>query len=354
MGKDTDISLLNDFFKKLEIGPGDLAFFCGAGISRDSNLPTAFDLKHEILRVLNVNDVNAKKVLYSNVPFESFMETLAQTLRLEEVLSIFIDAEPNNNHLILAEAVQRGISSLIVTTNFDTCIEKAFHSLGLKLSEDFQVLRQESEFKELDKLEEQARATIIKVHGSVDVPNSIRTTLASVSQKENSDDRRRVIEHTFLTGLHKFVIVLGYSCSDIFDIVPSIENIKDSEKEVLFVQHSSQDEFKIEDISVQTSNNPFRSFKGKRIIVDTGVFMKYLTESFSIEQRRSELTKNLAWKATIKKILRDYFKFNTETQFLISGQLMQLVSDHHSAVSYYQKAVSSAKQQKNRQISKGH
>ena len=345
VSKDTSSALLIELFKKLEVGSGDIAFFCGAGISRDSSLPTAFELKYEILTNLKINDANAQKIMHSNVPFESFMETLAQNLQIEDLLSIFTNAEPNNNHLILAGSVLKNISSLIVTTNFDTCIEKAFHSIGLYSPGDFKVLSQENEFKEFDKFSGQARVTLVKIHGSVDIPNSIRTTLASVSQKENSDARRKIIEHTFLSGPHRVVVVLGYSCSDLFDIVPSIENIRSSEKEVLFVQHSDRGEFRIEDISISSENNPFRLFKGYRLIVDTKIFMKKLNEHFSIESKLSELEKNSFWKERIKKVLKAYFNLNFDTQFLMSGQLMELVSDHRTAVSYYQKAINSARQQ---------
>jgi tetratricopeptide (TPR) repeat protein len=86
-----------------------------------------------------------------------------------------------------------------------------------------------------------------------------------------------VIRHLFSSGEHKAVLVLGYSCSDVFDIIPQILSIQDSGIQVFFVKHSHDPNvLSIKTLSAEIGNNPFRHFFGKWIVCDTDLLIKTL------------------------------------------------------------------------------
>lgn len=53
---------------------GEIAIFAGAGISKDSGLPLAFDLKKSMLTKLITNKKDIKEIMHSDVPFEYFVQ----------------------------------------------------------------------------------------------------------------------------------------------------------------------------------------------------------------------------------------------------------------------------------------
>jgi hypothetical protein len=62
-------------------------------------------------------------------------------------------------------------------------------------------------------------------------------TLQQVAAKILSAQRMAVIEHIFSEGAHQNVLVLVYSCSDVFDISPQIAAIREYHKKVIYIDH---------------------------------------------------------------------------------------------------------------------
>ena len=197
--------------------------FCGAGISRHSGLPLANELVRYVLEMLNVLKEQTETIINSNLPFEAFIETLREASDIDRILDIFHLGIPNTNHILLAKLAKAKYLKTICTTNFDQLIERALQSEGLVKGEDFQVFYKEDDFSHIDWDDDKIH--LIKIHGSVEDKDNMAVTLQQVAKQELSAQRMRVIEHIFSKGADQNVLVLGYSCSDVFDISPQIKAI---------------------------------------------------------------------------------------------------------------------------------
>ena len=256
----------------------EFAVFCGAGISRNSGLPLANELKHYILEKLPIDNQDTEEIMNSNLPFEAFMETLSENSDISIILNTFKDGETDTNHILMAKLAKNGYLKTIFTTNFDLLIEKALRKEGLKKGKDFEVYYDENQFSKVD-FNILNKISIFKIHGSIDNINSIRTTMKAVASKILSDQRMKVINYIFSTGYHKKVLILGYSCSDEFDITPQIQSIEENQKEIIFVEHSKEKKEEIGDIKTKDFKNPFKKFLGSRIKHHTDDFIRDLWNS---------------------------------------------------------------------------
>lgn len=346
MNQDRNMSLdvISDYINSLKLRAGNVAFFCGSGISRDSGLPTADDLKSEILASLGFDEKKQSIINNFRVPFEGFIEKLSDFINLDQLFEFFSKAIPDLDHLFLAKAYKNGLTRTILTTNFDTCLEKALKN-EVKNSHDMPIiLYEEDQFDSLQQINETDDPVLIKIHGTSENFSSIRATVKSVANHTNLSKRKIPIDYLFSSGKHNIVIILGYSCSDIFDISPAIENIVGSDKEVIIVDHDPE-RIAIEDISVKEERNPFKNYRGKRIFIDTKDFIKMLAEKFSISLSSLEMKHGNYWKKEVKSFFFNRFKEDPSLRFTLSGTLLQLVSEHREAIGYFNKALNASKQQ---------
>lgn len=200
----------------------ELALFCGAGVSRNSGLPLARELAWSLLERLfgGENDGHAHTIMSSRLPFEALMEVISTHSDISYLLDIFSEGRPNINHILIARLARHGYLNTIVTTNFDTLIERA---LQVEFGDDnhFQVYCDETQFVRIGGGGSgDDTVKIFKIHGSAGNRESVRTTLKMVASRHLSEKRMNVVKHAFCSGNHKKILVLGYSCSDWFDIVP--------------------------------------------------------------------------------------------------------------------------------------
>lgn len=192
------------------IKAGELALFCGAGISKNSGLPLADELKQQILDKLPIDKEDITEIMNSNLPFEAFIDALSETIfypfDVLKIFDIFEDGLPNTNHILIARLAKNGCLKTILTTNFDLLIEKALEKEGLKRNEDFEVYYDEDQFSRIDfENIDDGIIRIFKIHGSTEDKKSIRTTLTDVANKKLSGMRRSLISYLFSTGRHKRV-----------------------------------------------------------------------------------------------------------------------------------------------------
>jgi tetratricopeptide (TPR) repeat protein len=249
---------------------GRAAVFCGAGISLNSGLPTANALIGTILSRLQASQETRACLLGSGLPFEAFMEIVKNMVGIDELLDIFRQGRPNGTHRCIAELVRRRWVTTVCTTNFDTLIEAALAAAGLSEERDYVVLRASSDFATFDW--DDARPRLLKMHGSIDSPGTLAISLRDVASRILSAGRQIAIERIFSADSHNAVIVLGYSCSDIFDISPAIESLPSHDTEVILIEHLRPTEppREPEDIHAAAVKNPFRRFKtGRRYFADT-------------------------------------------------------------------------------------
>ena len=270
----------------IQLDRDSLSVFCGAGISRDSGLPLANELKRAILAALPIPETEHDLYVNAQLPFEAFMEVLADNCRIQDILDIFLDGQPNTNHRLIARLVAEGTVRFIYTTNFDLLLERALTEVGLQQGRDFQVISREKEFADIGF--DEKTCYVLKLHGSADDPESIRTTLRGIAAKSLSEHRMRLIRHCFADGPHTSTLILGYSCSDLFDLVPQIQSIKQSTKKIILIEHGigkEPTEWKIlqmqQTTNIGSQHNPFSRFTGVIVQCDTGAFMKAIWQMAS-------------------------------------------------------------------------
>jgi NAD-dependent SIR2 family protein deacetylase len=195
---------------------GEIVVLCGAGISRESGLPIVNELVPFILRKLGASaeeEISLKKV---RLPFESFIDTLAAETNISQLLNIYRGGTPNATHTLLAKLMKRGYLKTICSMNFDRLIETSLNNAGLKTNVDFDVVYRESEFDKIDL--HSSRPILIKLHGCISDERKLGVSIKHVANKISVESRSRIIKQLFSDGPHWGVLVLGYSCSDVFDV----------------------------------------------------------------------------------------------------------------------------------------
>lgn len=231
------------------IGEGRVAIFCGAGISIASGIPSAKELQRVLLTKLPASELEITRLVENDLPFEAFMEVLSKATDFEPLLEVFTGKEPNRAHVLLADLATRGLVQTIATTNFDELIERAVGSSSI---------------------------AVTKLHGTISNPRSIAVTMEMVAGRQRLPEREQDIARIFASGDHEAVLVVGYSCSDAFDISPAIEALGDSLKRVWIVEHEPGSE-RAEEIVAKTWKNPFRLCRnGTRLFWDSGVLFSQI------------------------------------------------------------------------------
>ncbi|HXD93906.1 MAG TPA: SIR2 family protein [Bacteroidia bacterium] len=272
---DNNIQSLTEKFRN-----GNVSVFCGAGISFNSGLPLANTLLQTILLSLGINPIQQQIILNSGLPFESFIQTLADETDVTPLLDLFSLGKPNLNHEFLAELIKAGLIKTVLTTNFDLLLEKALENLGLEKDIDFSIFTTEKEFGAID-WDKKTHCRIIKIHGCVSNQDEMAITLGKVAKRTITQNKKSIIDMFFSKSVNENILVLGYSCSDIFDISPQIESISMERAEIIFVDHSLDKKVCFSEfISKKIANNPFSKFSGVRIKANTDTLIEFLWEQF--------------------------------------------------------------------------
>lgn len=321
-----------------------LAVFCGAGASFNSGIPLAYELKREILTRLSLPEDEVKKQLSLDLPFELFMSCVNYGLPAKGLTDIFLKGAPNQNHFLIAKLAKHGHVKTIFTSNFDLLLEKALELEGLTQNKDFFVHKSETDFLGLDF--DAPGIQVVKLHGCASSVSDIGITLESVSRRNYLDGHKKVIEYLFSTGSHLYVLIIGYSCSDLFDISPQIVRLSNSPKSVLFIEHMPQnivqgEEFYFEDIRKKSNKNPFNQFKnGVRLYCNTDVVVQYLWGiAFNSRLPSSCGRVETDWESVVKAwIARSKVLYKSKNVFTIVGQIYWAISDFEAALLWHNKA----------------
>jgi tetratricopeptide (TPR) repeat protein len=392
---EAEISMENRAFQKLlpevenaikaiasNINAGDAIIFCGAGISRDSGFPVVNEFIPYVLLTLcadskeiptieaslktiadaqqrqdKMKQIIAKKIevspqvidkIINNLPFEAFIEILRGNSKIDKIFEIYNpeaykpNVEPNTNHMMLAKLVVTGKVRTIVTTNFDQLIEKALRQLDKQAGLDYDVVYREEDFERVDWAADRCR--LIKIHGSIDDKQAMAITLSQVARQELSAARAGIIRHVFSQGDHKTVLILGYSCSDVFDLSPQIEALAENFKQVCLIQHS--DRPKIEDIREQEQKNPFKAFGNSiRLFIHTSDLVETLWKATLQEpyEDHKALKTTPDWKAKVQAWYVDSVQTGSEAiRDGISGLIFDAICEWRVAIGRYERVLAHA------------
>ena len=175
-----------------------LVVFAGAGVSKDSGVPTWNELiekfKDELSLPKEENDyLRIAQMYFDRYQFKKYIEKVRNTLEYKKL-------SPNKIHEIIFK-----LSPLhIVTTNYDDLFEKVKNKEGYSYS----LVRRDSEFPYALN-----NKYILKIHGDLDIPETIVL--------KEDDYINYSLEHPLLENFVKslfasnVVLFVGYSFSDI-------------------------------------------------------------------------------------------------------------------------------------------
>lgn len=323
----------------------ETAVFCGAGISYNSGLPLVFDLIQYMLRIMEVSKLDAEKILNSNLPFESFVQTLKDEVSVDNILDIFSKGEPNTNHKFIAGLIKKGLVKTTLTTNFDTLIEKALNDLGLIEGSDFQVYSTESQFQDIDWQSDIVK--IIKIHGCVTNKKEMAITLELVAKGSNIQNKNKIVSSFFSKSINPNILLLGYSCSDLFDISPQIESIEKDRSQILFLEHVfTESEYKIEEVSKKSYKNPFIDYNGQRVYINADVLIKQLWNIIDLDNYIYTTTK-IPWKENVDSWLKEASEYSIGIKNQIAARLLYDIGEYEHAIKIWEQGLIIAQNENN-------
>ena len=195
--------------------------FAGSGLSMlpPSNLPSWWGYNQAILeeakqRTLNnIPNLTAEMIdaitdlSLDNLDVAGFSEQISALITEKNylpLLSLLESKHCNANHLALAELARKGVLRAIVTTNFDTLIERAFRESGVPLN----VYTKEDDYTDSINLQV---CTLYKVHGTVTTAQTMKDT---VTQKLRGLSYP-IKKHLQTLFTHFPVLVTGFSGADL-------------------------------------------------------------------------------------------------------------------------------------------
>jgi len=221
-----DIEILADELKR-----DKLVIFVGAGISRNSGLPTWDDL----IKKFNIEDKENNKEEYLKIPQEYYNKY--GKVQYYRVLERVFEGnyEPNKIH----EKIKELKPNYIVTTNYDTLLEDKLNE-EVNRKEHYDVI-----VKDQDLAYSNSNKMIIKMHGDL----SEKNVVLKQDDYDNYEKERPLLT-SFLKGLFttNTVIFMGFSFDDINlkNIFKWLEDILKEDFRKAYLVDTSSDPYKDE------------------------------------------------------------------------------------------------------------
>lgn len=308
----------------------ELIVFCGAGISFNSGIPLVYEIKKNVLKQLALGDKEINSIVEFPMPFESFMESLIDRCKTDLLFDVFESSHPNTNHYFLAHLAKLGYLKIIITTNFDTLIEQALEKMNVPY------LKYYNEY-DFDKIPQNNNSLLlIKLHGCISDRNNMAITIKRVAQQKLVFQRMQALNTAFSNKSNKALLIMGYSCSDIFDIIPAIiTNEGKKNISVYLIEHVSKDaKANYNPIAQKQNSNPFKEYNGYRLYINTDEFIKTMWSIFKLSNYNLVAPYSgwmniiLRWGEEIKNTEEAYF-----VEFL-SGLLLFNIDDYPNSIQH--------------------
>ncbi|MEP6648252.1 MAG: tetratricopeptide repeat protein, partial [Saprospiraceae bacterium] len=219
-----------------KIPPESMVILCGAGVSYDS--PTKLPTVNRFIRSVIAGTAGEKSPLVTKVlkckykpRFEVVVDEIIKFHDGDShIANVFSSNRFNVNHAYIANLLIRGAT--VITTNFDCCIENA---LGIQRYNRYV-------FDGTDVAINSFGHCLIKPHGSVSEDSDKKGLVISISAlaRLNNGFLNFPGWRTSLLGAlkGKYLIVLGYSGSDDFDLTPVI--LKSGFLKCFWILHDSK------------------------------------------------------------------------------------------------------------------
>jgi len=318
------MKLTNLGVKDLITPKARLTFLVGAGCSIDppSCLPAGRTMMDAIINYTCAPSEIEKVKKLEDLRFEQLIEIIRD--RLDPDLKIIdyygLCDKPNLQHLFLAEMMKQGQFMLIV--NFDFLIEYALRQSGVP-KEEIKVVITKEDFKKFNDPQElysNGIKALYKIHGSTKnvitgepTRNSLIATIQAFGANKEGVNvfQLELFKQPAFTNLtkHRSLVVMGYSGSDDFDIVPTLKVLEHIQN-IIWINHLHDDEGKelIYEIEKDDINN-YETFNQK-------------TDQILVEIKRMDFVKHI-------------FRVDVNTTRMIKQLIPTQIETSHDAFSIY-------------------
>ena len=293
-----------------------LTFLVGAGCSLDppSCLPAGKPMMEAIIKY-TCDDSEIKRILnLEELRFETLVEIIRDRLDPELKLIDFYGQcdKPNLHHFFLSEMIQKG--HFVMTTNFDFLIEHALLQSNVP-REEIKIIITKADFEYYnnpDDLFKQGKKTLYKIHGSTQniiKGEKTRDTLIATIQAFGSNKEglnvfqvepfKQKLFHNITDK--RSLVIMGYSGSDDFDIVPTLKVLKNI-KDVIWINFIKDDGYQEKIYEIEDNEVDIRNDKVNQILSEIQR-MKYASHVYRVDTNTSRL---------INELIKDKSKLSNE------------------------------------------
>ncbi len=348
-----------------------LGFFVGAGISKDSSVPTFGELNKKVIESIGGEKLKADEciLLSENIRPEVVLQIGVEELGQDVLISLemLLGYTPNSNHFFLAEALKQG--NWVFTTNQENLIEEACRLKGLEIKRCYEDLHFE-EFVEKYRIDEEPDPKnipggyLFKLHGTIEEDKEGKERFKSILVALNQvgqglkEAKRKVL--TYFLKNYDFSF-MGYRCQDDFSVYPVILDT-DSKRSIFWLDHDRKWEGKLildkeeleKEKKIEESKPPGekRCFK----TINVNAFLLKREESFKLVTDTSEYVRNKLW-----PIFKTSAHYNTFEQWaknnigefkrnMFIGRLFEHLSRWSEAERHYKEAIDIVGGRKDREV----
>jgi len=249
------MKLTNLIIKDLFTDGTKLTFLIGAGCSVDppSCLPAGHPMMKAMINYTCAESEREKILKLKELRFEQLVEIIRGSLDHElKIIDYYGQCDkPNLQHFFLAAMIKKG--HFVMTTNFDFLIEYALLQSGVPKNEIIPIItKQDFEiYNNPNELLNEGKKTIYKIHGStkniiteLDTRDSLVATIQALGSGKEDENvfqvepfKRLVFDNI---SSNRTFIIIGYSGSDDFDIIPTLKVLKNL-KNIVWINYIQDD-----------------------------------------------------------------------------------------------------------------
>ena len=305
---------------------GPLTFLVGAGCSVDapSCLPAGRAMMNAIIKHVTAESEHEKLMNLKEIRFESLIEIVRDNLDPNlEIIDYYAQCDkPNLQHFFLADMIKKG--HFVMTTNFDLLIEHAMLQCGISKEQIIIVISKKDfeRFNDPKKLYADGFKTLYKIHGSTEnllTKESTKESLIATIQAFGANKEglsvfqvepfKRELFDNISRG--RTLVIMGYSGSDDFDVVPTLKVLNDL-KSVIWIDHIPDADItpKIYEIEIPSKKGNEKEGKVDEILMDMKLTSK-IPHIYKVEMNTSTLSKDLLLKEI--SLSQQNFNLNLES-----------------------------------------
>ncbi|MFX1534410.1 MAG: tetratricopeptide repeat protein [Promethearchaeota archaeon] len=277
--------LTNLTIKDLFTEDAKLTFLVGAGCSVDapSCLPAGRNMMEAIVKYTCAESEIKKILELEDLRFEALVEIIRDFLDpLLKIIDFYgMSDKANLQHYFMAEMIKKG--HFVITTNFDFLIEHALLHSNVSKDDIVPVITKKDfqNYQDPNEQVEKGKKAIYKIHGStrniiteeITRESLITTIQAFGSNKEgNNVFQLEAFKQPLFENItnDRSLVVMGYSGSDDFDIVPTLKVLKNL-RNLIWINYSKSvkmGEEKIYEINASTVQLLNKIDKGLRKVTE--------------------------------------------------------------------------------------